>query len=80
MGDFVDEKMARDPAYAPYCMRCPGIRRMDRLSPSIAQSDALEAFARHLESRNEPAGHVIRAEPKENERASPDAGKEDRMK
>lgn len=43
MGDFVDEKMARDPAYAPYCMRCPGIRRMDRLSPSIAQCPACGA-------------------------------------
>lgn len=48
---LVDQKMAEDPAYAPYCMRCPGIRRMERRSHTIAQCSACGAIhdTRHLE-------------------------------
>lgn len=34
---FVDQKMADDPAYAPYCMRCKGLQRMRRVSPTLAE-------------------------------------------
>jgi len=34
---FVDQKMRDDPDYAPYCMRCPGLRRMRRVSPTLAE-------------------------------------------
>ena len=30
---FVDQKMHDDPAYAPYCMLCPGLTRMRRTAP-----------------------------------------------
>ena len=35
--EFVDQKMKDDPEYAPYCMRCPGLQRMERVSTLRAQ-------------------------------------------
>jgi hypothetical protein len=34
---FVDQKMAEDHTYAPYCMRCRGPQRMRRVSVTRAE-------------------------------------------
>jgi len=38
MGDtIVDRSMREDPRYAPYCMRCAGLQRMRRVSPTAVK-------------------------------------------
>lgn len=49
---IIRENAAKNPAYNPYCMRCPGLKRMTRVEPMFWQCDMCKAEHDEREPRS----------------------------